>query len=416
MTTGLPSVSVIIVSRGRPDALARCLAGITQLDHATMELIVVADAPGRAVVTQSGLEPWIKTVAFDEASIARARNLGIVVASGEICAFIDDDAVPEPSWLSHLTAPLADTHVGAAGGFVRGRNGISFQWRAQMVDRAGHRSPLEAGENRPSLHSAPPGRAIKTEGTNMAFRRELLLQMGGFDPAFRFYLDETDLDMRLSERNELVAVVPLAQVHHGFAASERRRADRVPRDLSHVGASTAIFLRKHAPEPRRTPALERLRADERRRALRHMVAGRLEPRDVRDLMQSLEAGISRGLSEPLYRPAPLTSEDRAFLPFPLSGPRPGRVIAGWSWQRKRLARAARAAAARGAIVTVFRFSPTTLYHHMRFHPDGYWEQRGGLFGRSERHQRLVRLMRFATRVREESLRLATLRPLDTLVT
>ncbi|MCB2152739.1 MAG: glycosyltransferase, partial [Rhodobacteraceae bacterium] len=59
-----------------------------------------------------------------------ARNLGLAAAAGEIVAFIDDDAVPEPRWLARLTAPFADPGIAAAGGFVVGRNGISFQWRA----------------------------------------------------------------------------------------------------------------------------------------------------------------------------------------------------------------------------------------------------------------------------------------------
>ncbi|MCB2123539.1 MAG: glycosyltransferase, partial [Rhodobacteraceae bacterium] len=66
-----------------------------------------------------------------------ARNLGLAAAAGEIVAFIDDDAVPEPRWLARLTAPFADPGIAAAGGFVVGRNGISFQWRASCADSHG---------------------------------------------------------------------------------------------------------------------------------------------------------------------------------------------------------------------------------------------------------------------------------------
>ena len=46
-------------------------------------------------------------IAFDEANISVARNLGIMAAASEIVGFIDDDAVPEPTWLTRLTAPFA---------------------------------------------------------------------------------------------------------------------------------------------------------------------------------------------------------------------------------------------------------------------------------------------------------------------
>src|SRR6056297_2389366 len=134
MTTLLP-VSVIIVSRGRPALLNRCLTGVCQLWYPDFEIVVVSDPEGLdAVASRAGL---IKTVAFDDANIASARNAGIRAAAGKIVAFIDDDAVPEPTWLTHLVAPFADPEIAQVGGYVRGRNGISFQWRARAVNRIG---------------------------------------------------------------------------------------------------------------------------------------------------------------------------------------------------------------------------------------------------------------------------------------
>lgn len=416
MTPDVVPASVIVVSQGRPEALGRCLAGVMQQDHPEMEIVAVTDAVGRAAVARTGMGQWIKLVPFDAANISLARNAGLAAAAGRVVAFIDDDAVPEPSWLRRLTAPLAQGRAVAAGGFVRGRNGISFQWRARRVDRTGRASALPTDPTRPTLHSPPPDHAIKTEGTNMAFDRATLMAMGGFDHAFRFFLDETDLNMRMSGAGMLTAIVPLAQVHHGFAPSARRRRDRAPRDLFDIGASSATFLRKHAPNDLHAPALERLRHDERRRALGHMVAGGLEPRDVRRLLGSLEDGIAEGALRRIGETPPLIDEERPFLAMPLAGPRPGRILAGWPWQRRRLQRAARTAVRRGAVVTVFRFGPTTLFHHMRFHPEGYWEQTGGLFGRAERDGPLMRAAGSGTRLAEEMRRIAALRPVDTMVT
>jgi len=221
-------VSVVVVSHGRPDALARCLRGIAQLDYPAFEVVVVCDAPSRSEV----IDPQIKTVVFDGANISEARNLGVAQAAGEIVAFIDDDAVPEPNWLTHLVAPFDADNVAVAGGYVIGRNGISFQWTARMAFADGSTEPLPLKGTTPRLLTGKPGQAIKTEGTNMAIRRDLLVAMGGFDPAYRFYLDETDINMRLAGAGRVTAIVPLAQVHHGYAASVRRTAQRIPRDLT----------------------------------------------------------------------------------------------------------------------------------------------------------------------------------------
>ena len=124
-------VSVVIVSRRRPALLRRCLLGLTQQDLPGFEVVVVADPAGIAAVQGFA----VKTVGFDEPNISAARNLGIAQAGGEVVAFIDDDAVPEPTWLSRLTVPFSDPAVIAATGFVRGRNGVSFQWKAPWARR-----------------------------------------------------------------------------------------------------------------------------------------------------------------------------------------------------------------------------------------------------------------------------------------
>lgn len=171
--TGATPVSLIIVSRHRLAALQRAVTAVRQLDHPLLELIVVADPAACAAL--AGLTA--KIIAFDAANISAARNLGIAQAAGDIVMFLDDDAVPEPTWASRLVAPFADPQVMAATGFVRGRNGISFQWQASEVDSLAQDHPLQVPQG-PSLHAGSPGRAVKTQGTNCAFRRGVLAAAG----------------------------------------------------------------------------------------------------------------------------------------------------------------------------------------------------------------------------------------------
>ena len=92
--TGPISISVIVASRGRPKWLGRCLNSLKQLDHPQFEIIVVADSRTLSQID----EPQIRTLLFEEANLAAARNIGVVHAGGDLCAFIDDDAVAEPMW------------------------------------------------------------------------------------------------------------------------------------------------------------------------------------------------------------------------------------------------------------------------------------------------------------------------------
>jgi len=390
------TVSVIIVSRGRPDALRRCLIGVAQLQYRAFEVVVVACPAGIAVTEESETLAEIKCIAFDEANISAARNLGLANAAGDIVAFIDDDAVPEPQWLRHLVGPAARSDVAAMGGYVRGRNGISFQYKARTLDAQGAPHAVEVDPLQATVLVPPKGRAIKTEGTNMAFRRDVLVGIGGFDPAFRFYLDETDLNMRLARAGHATALVPLAQVHHGFAASATRRADRVPADLYEIGASWAVFQRKHIPKEDRAAHWKNQHAAERIRLIEHMVAGRLEPRDVRRLMKRLAAGFAEG-RERSFGGSRLPRH--ALLPFrPVqSSPRKSTFKSVRGFRGVKAVDAAADQVAGGGIASVLVLSPTTLYHRIQFNAQGVWVQRGGLFGRSERTDRLFRLTTFKRR-------------------
>lgn len=407
-------LSVVVASRGRPAALLLCLEALRQSDHPEVEIIVVACPAGAAALRQAGQDASLKLTVFDAANLSAARNMGILRAAAPVVAFIDDDALAEPTWASRLTAPFADSSVAAAGGFVRGRNGIAFQWRAMTVDATGADHPLEVPVDRTTVQTGDAERAVKTQGTCCAFRRDTLARAGGFDPALRFFLDEADVNLRLAAAGHRTAIVPDAQVVHGFAASDRRRSDRVPTDLFEIGASLAVFLRRHAEPERHAAAMDRFRAEQRRRMLRHMVDGRLSPGDVRPVLATLEAGFADGLARPLPPLAPLGPCDDPFRPLPGTGRRDGRMIVSLPGNRAAAEAEARAARKAGAVVTVLHLSPGRARHRLWMRPDGIWEQRGGTWGRSDPADPPVRPWRPADRAARERARLAATRPVAPL--
>jgi len=320
--------------------------------------------------------------------------------------------VPEPTWLCHLTAPFASDDIAAAGGFVRGRNGISFQNKARSADAFGDHVDLVLDGDEPQVFDAEPGNAIKTEGTNCAFRRDILADLGGFDPAFAFYMDETDLNLRLAALGHKTAIVPLAQVHHGFAASRYRHENRMPRSLFDVGASHMVLLRKHAPDVDPELVLKRLRVEQYARLMRHLVAGTCEPRDVCRVLATLEAGIEVGRNRSFGERANIMSPAELFHKFQLDKRfTDNTFLAGRSWQARWMRREAEGLVAARHRVSLFLFNPTALYHRVEFTAAGIWEQHGGLWGKSERTERVVSTHSFAQRLRQEIARVARVRNL-----
>lgn len=401
------TVSVIVVSRRRPKALQRCLLGISQLTYTPFEVVVVADNEGLEAIAGTGILDRIKSCRFDRPNISAARNIGLAFAAGDIVAFIDDDAVPEPGWLDHLMTPFRGPGVDAAAGFVRGRNGISYQWQAATVDVLGYESGLKVSNRQPKIIQGTQGRAIKTPGTNCAFRRATLAHIGGFDPAFHFFLDETDLNLRLAAAGCRTAIVPLAEIHHGFLASDRRWTNRMPATLFDVGASTTVFLRKHAEPAQQAQRLVDLEVEQKRALMRNMIAGNCEPKDAARLLKTLRAGIVEGQNRPIEDTPKIRDASAPFLPFSSANKTTTpKILSGHWFKSRNLHARARKQVESGYTVSLFLFSWTALFHRVFFHANGYWVQTGGIFGRSNRAEKLLQMTGPKARLRRELNRIA----------
>lgn len=399
--TARPPVSVIVVSHGRPALLRRALIGIGQLFYRPFELVVVADAEGLTAISDLPFSDRIKTVTQDIPNISAARNRGAELASGDALAFIDDDAVPEPTWLDHLIFPFLETDVAATTGTVLGRNGISIQWVNRCVDA--HGQARQIGPD-----GVPANHAIKLEGTNMAIRREVLFALGGFDEGFGFYLDETDLAFRLMTHGYRTAIAPLATVHHGFAASNRRTEARVPLDLSDIGSSTVRYLHKHARPGDIAEAVGVARAEQQRR-LDRLVRARLIGKDeAARLLNTLIDGLQRDQDpvEESFLRRDLAASFRPLLTKPSDEP---VVLAGRWFSRRNLMNQAGRAASSGRSTSLFLLDHTIRAHRVQFTPDGVWLQSGGLFGRTQRDSPRFSYWSFNQRIRMETGRLHRIR-------
>ncbi len=401
-----PTVSIVVVSRGRPAALKRCLTGIEQLFTQRFEVVIVADPAGCEAVRIMGLADSVKLVEFDEANISSARNVGTNAAAGEIIAFIDDDSVPEPTWLDNLTAPFDDTEVQVAGGYVLGRDGIRFQYRANWVDRAGWTHPIEIDSDQPVKFPADKDRAIKTEGTNFAIRSDAIDTLGGFDTAFAYFLDETDLNIHAADAGMATTIVPQAAVHHGFLASSQRTAQSLPKSLFDIGASATVFLRKHASELDLDSEVSRYRNHQSKMLARHESRGNCSEQHSAEILATFDRGVLEGKSRPFgvlsarYATPPVFKEfirRREFI---------GSLwLAGRIWEKRALRAQAERAVNAGNRVTILVFSPSARRHRMHFTDGGYWMQSGGLFGVSSQGDPRFQFTTFRRRLRRELKRL-----------
>ena len=389
-------VSVIVLNRDRDAELIRCLMALSQQYFRDFELVVVTNRPNQVPFADR-----LRIVAFNEANVSAARNAGIAGAAGDILAFCDDDAVPEPTWLGNLVKPFSDERLGGVGGLVRGRNGISLQWGPQEVDCYGN--------DWPHVGKMKSDRCLKTVGTNCAFRREALDCVHGFDESFRYFLDETDVNWRLAQAGWSLEFVSDAEVHHRYARNATRSSRRVPRDLFEIGASKSYFCFQHGQPDQIEAELQGFRESQTRKLHKAMHLGLIEPNDIAPALATLDKGMEAGRQRVPTRAEASERKKQQFHAFP-RGPVPEPEFRTCGYLTRKRGRADAAAAANnGKLVTLFDLSPTPKMASVRYDPAGYWHHTGGVFGRTERNDRLFRLRSSQTWVQAERQRIETVR-------
>jgi O-antigen biosynthesis protein len=198
-----PRVSVVVCSYNGSRTIRDCLEGLARLDYPDFEVIVVND--GSTDETPAiAAEYNVRLINQENRGLSAARNRGLEAATGEIVAYTDDDARPDPHWLRYLAATFVDGGSGivAAGGPNIAPAGDG--WIADCIANAPG-GPVEVLLNDRIAEHVP--------GCNMAFRREALAAVGGFDPVYRAAGDDVDACWRIMAMGE-IAFSPAAMVWH----------------------------------------------------------------------------------------------------------------------------------------------------------------------------------------------------------
>ncbi len=110
------SFTVVVCTRDRPERLEQCLDALARLRYSRFEVLVVDNAPHTEQARNVAEGHQARYVLEPVAGLSRARNRGIAVCNTDVIAFTDDDAVPEPDWLSLIAAEFQDPLVAAVAG------------------------------------------------------------------------------------------------------------------------------------------------------------------------------------------------------------------------------------------------------------------------------------------------------------
>jgi len=222
-----PKVSVIVCTHNGARTICDTFEALRKLDYPDFEVIVVNDGSsdntpllarhyGFPVINTSnrGLSSalpgkenghdWVIT--RSNRGLSNARNLGLAAATGEIVAYLDDDAYPDPHWLRYLVAAFLNPRTEKYAG-IGGPN-LAPAGDGAVADCVAHApgGPIHVLLTNQKAEHIP--------GCNMAFRKIALRTIGGFDPQFHVAGDDVDVCWRLQQEGWSLGFSPAALVWH----------------------------------------------------------------------------------------------------------------------------------------------------------------------------------------------------------
>jgi glycogen synthase len=213
-----PSISVVIsaFTFDRLEILDEGIGSLLEQTVAPREVLVVIDYQPELLEACRERWPGVRVIPNEgERGLCGARNTGIASSESDVVAFLDDDAVPSRGWIQYLGESYAEPDVLGVGGAVNPR------WQAGRPSWFPPEFDWVVG----CTHSGMPKQREPVRnmiGANMSFRREVLLEVGGFRHEFSRIdangagADETDLCIRTHQRwpGRTILFEPQASVEH----------------------------------------------------------------------------------------------------------------------------------------------------------------------------------------------------------
>lgn len=219
-----PLVTVVVVTWNGAHLLGSCLDSLCRqtLPH---RVLVVDNASTDATPEVLAGHPEAEVLVLDtNTGFAGGAQAGLAAASTRYVAFLNNDAVAEPGWLAALVGELeASPPVAAATSRILLAADRRVNNAGGALDRWGVGYDRGYGEPDGPPYDTPTDVAAFC-GAAALVRADQARAVGGFEPTFFLYYEDTDLSWRLGTAGHRIRYVPDAVVHHEHSATADQRS------------------------------------------------------------------------------------------------------------------------------------------------------------------------------------------------
>lgn len=230
----LPMISVVVCAYNAQSTMEGCLASFQHVEYPNFEVIVVddgsTDKTGEISDKYAAKFPFIHVIHQPNLGLSAARNVGMYASQGEIVAYTDSDCYVDPHWLTYMAQAFQNETFAAVGG--------------------PNLPPPEDNRTAACVAVSPgaPTHVLLTDeiaehipGCNMAYRKEHLMAIGGFDATYRAAGDDVDVCWRLMDQGNVIGFHAGMMVWH-----HRRNTIRAYfKQQKGYGCAEALLMPKH---------------------------------------------------------------------------------------------------------------------------------------------------------------------------
>ncbi|MFC1925716.1 glycosyltransferase family 2 protein [Chloroflexota bacterium] len=211
--------SLVIITFNRSYSIRACLDSLEKQTVRPLEVIVIDSSTNKDTEEVVADRDVVYRHLAQRTYQPRARNMALEICHGDVVAFIDDDTVCSPTWLENILEGYSfENIVGTGGPVINCDNELRPLVKEKRTDK-NQNYFKRSGESR-IVTEWVPSRPVRTQhfiGANMSFRKEALLQVGGFDEFYSSgaaYKEETDPQVALLRKGYGFMYMPGAMVFH----------------------------------------------------------------------------------------------------------------------------------------------------------------------------------------------------------